>query len=192
MTAQTQTATPSTKVITGKCRGSYVNVFQPRRNELNGREEYSIALLIPKSDRATVAAIRAACDAAADTKWGNKRPARLDSPLRDGDGERPRGGAYPEEYADHWVVNTKSTQRPGVVDLKLQDVIEPLDFISGDYCRASLTFYAYDQAGNRGVGCGLNNIQVVAKGDPLSSRSRAADDFGGAANTATNDDDIPW
>lgn len=189
MTAQPQTAPSPTKVITGKCRGSYVNVFQPRHNNLNGKEEYSLTLLIPKSDKATVAAIHAACTAAADAKWGTKKPPRVDMPMRDGDGERPRGGPYPEEYAEHWVVNAKSTQPPGVVDIKLQDVIDPLAFISGDYCRASLNFYAYDQSGNRGVGCGLNNLQVVAKGDPLSSRARAVDDFTGLADTT---DDAPW
>ena len=187
MTAQPQTRTPSTKVITGKCRGSYVHVFAPRRNDLNGKDEYSLTLLIPKTDTDTVGSVKAGIKAAAEARWGAKLPPKLDNPLRDGDGERPRGGSYPEEYAGHWVLNAKSTQKPGVVDANVQDVIDPDAFLSGDYCRASVNFYAYDQAGNRGVGCGLNNVQVLGKGDPLSGRARAADDFGPAANESD-----PW
>ena len=32
--------------------------------------------------------------------------------------------------------------------------------------------------GNNGVACGLNNVQKVADGEPLTGRSRAEDDFG--------------
>lgn len=178
----------STKVITGRVRGSYVNVFEPRVSQLSGKSEYSITLLIPKSDTATVKAIRDACEAAANAKWGSKRPPRVDSPLRDGDGERPSGGMYPPECAKHFVLNAKTTQRPGVVDKQLRDVIDTLEFVSGDYCRASLNFFAYDTSGNKGVAAGLNNIQVLEKGDPLSSRARAADDF----RSADTSDDVPW
>jgi hypothetical protein len=41
----------------------------------------------------------------------------------------------------------------------------------------SVNFYPYNQAGNKGVGAGLQNVQKVADGEPLSGRSRAEDDF---------------
>ena len=40
-----------------------------------------------------------------------------------------------------------------------------------------MNFYAFNSNGNRGIACGLGNIQKVRDGDPLGSRSSAADDF---------------
>ena len=52
------------------------------------------------------------------------------------------------------------------------------DFYSGCYGRASIVFFAYNTNGNKGVGCGLNNIQKLEDGQPLSGRSTAVEDFG--------------
>lgn len=182
MSAQPKPAA-STKVVTGRVRASYVNVFEPRRNELSGKDEYSMMLLIPKSDTATVTALRAAFQAAIAAKWGAKPPPALRLPLRDGDAEHPDE----DPYVGHWFCNVKSSQRPGVVDAQVQDVIDPVAFVSGDFCRVSVNAYAYDQKGNRGVALGLNNVQVLGRGEPLSSRARAQDDFGAVAETAEED-----
>lgn len=48
----------------------------------------------------------------------------------------------------------------------------------------SITLYAFNSNGNRGIACGLGNIQKVADGEPLGGRSRAEDDF-----TAFDDED---
>jgi len=184
-----QPAPASRKVVTGKCRASYVNVFQPRRNELSGKDEYSMVLLVPKSDTGTVAKLKGAIESAKADKWGAKIPPGVRNPVNDGDGERPNGGPYGEECFGHWVLNVKSNRRPGIVDASLQDVINPDDFGSGDYCRASLNAFAYDNA-SKGVSFALNNIQVLERGDSLGgSASRPEDDFEavGAANEAS-----PW
>lgn len=44
-------------------------------------------------------------------------------------------------------------------------------------------FYAFNSNGNKGIACGLNNLQKIADGEPLGGKSRAEDDF------ATDDDD---
>lgn len=163
----------TTKVVTGKVRGSYVNVFRPRVNDMNGKEEYSLALLIPKTDTKTVGKINAAVKEAAAKKFGDKVPAKFRHPLRDGDEERPDD----EAYAGHYFVNVKSQQKPGIVDKDRNEVLDASEFLSGDYCRCSLNAYAYDVSGNRGAALGLNNIQVLAKGEPLTSAARAEDDF---------------
>lgn len=173
------------KVVTGKVRGSYVNVFRPRMNEYNGREEYSICILIQKSDSDTISKIQAAIKAAATKKWGAKIPANFRSPLRDGDDERPDDAAYANQY----FVNLKSRDKPGVVDVNRDEVINSFEFASGDYCRVSMNAYAYDRSGNRGVSFGLGNVQVLAKGEPLSSRARAADEF---TLWGDDDDDMPF
>jgi len=37
--------------------------------------------------------------------------------------------------------------------------------------------YAYNNDGNRGIACALNNLQKLQDGEPLGSRSRPEDDF---------------
>lgn len=164
----------TTKVVTGKARGSYVNVFRPRMNDMSGKEEYSMSLLIPKSDDKTIGKINDAVKEAAAKKFGDKIPAKFRHPLRDGDEERPEDAAY----KNHYFLNVKSQQKPGIVDKNRQEVIDSGDFISGDYCRVSMNAYSYDVSGNRGCAFGLGNVQVIAKGEPLTSQARAEDDFG--------------
>jgi hypothetical protein len=174
MAAQPQV--PSTRVVTGVVRCSYVYVHEPKKNIETGKDEYAMAILVPKTDRETIAKLRAARDAAAAAKWGSKLPAGLQSPIHDGDGAKPNGGDYGEECKGHYVINVKSSQRPGLVDAALNPVLNREDFQSGDYARVSLNAYAYDKK-RLGVAFGLNNIQVVRKGDSLTGRARAEDDF---------------
>lgn len=54
---------------------------------------------------------------------------------------------------------------------------------SGCYARVSLNLYAFNVDGNKGIAAGLNNVQKLGEGEPLSGRSRAEDDF-----TAVEDD----
>lgn len=78
----------TTKVITGKVRFSYVNIFKSRAFQAGQDAKYSVCLLIPKEDKATIKKIKAAIDAAVQdgisSKWGGKKPANLKQPLRDG------------------------------------------------------------------------------------------------------------
>lgn len=165
-----------TKVVTGKVRLSYVYVFEPRAEEDGQEPKYSVCLLIPKSDRQTLTRIKDAVEAAKTagvSKWGGKVPPNLKMPLRDGDAERPDQ----PEFAGHYFLNANSKTKPGVVDAKLNPIIDSTEVYSGCYGRASVNFYAFDAKGNRGVACGLNNLQKLADGDYLGGRSRAEDDF---------------
>jgi hypothetical protein len=164
-----------TKVVTGKVRLSYVNVFEPRAGMNGGDPKYSVCVLIPKSDTATVNKVKAAIEAAKEAgkaTWGGKVPPGVKVPLRDGDTERDSA-----EYKGHWFINANSKQQPGVVDAQLNPIMSKGEVYSGVYGRVSLNFYAYSQSGNKGVGAGLQNVQKLADGEPLSGRSRAEDDF---------------
>ncbi len=165
-----------TKVITGKVRMSYANVFEPK--SINGSDpKYSVSLIIPKSDKATIEKIKAAIELAKKegvTKLGGKIPANLKTPLRDGDIDR----ADDEAYANSYFINANSTVRPGIVDENLQPIIDTTEFYSGCYGRASIVFYAYNANGNKGIACGLQNLQKLEDGESLGGRSRAEDDFG--------------
>ena len=171
-----------TKVITGpKTRFSYLNVNEPKTPMGGGTPKYSVSLIIPKNDTVTIAKIKAAIKAAYDEGQsklkGNSKsvPAleMLKTPLRDGDLEREGD----EAYANSYFINANSTTKPGVVDADRQPILETSELYSGIYGRASINFYAYNSNGNRGIACGLNNLQKLADGEPLGGHSRAEDDF---------------
>ena len=173
-----------TKVVTGKHTVfSYLNVNEPKVPLGGGTPKYSVSLIIPKSDTVTVAKIRAAIQAAYDEGQsklkgsGKYVPALEDikTPLRDGD--RDRKGD--EAYKNSWFINANSTTRPGVVDRDCNPILETSELYSGIIGRASISFYAFNVNGNRGIACGLNNLQKLSDGEPLGGHSRAEDDFAG-------------
>jgi hypothetical protein len=172
----------STKVITGKVRFSYANVWEPK--SINGSDpKYSVSIIIPKSDKKTLADIKAAIEQAKKdgvAKFGGKVPANLKLPLRDGDVDR----AEDEAYKDSYFINANSKDKPGIVDKGVKPILDQSEFYSGCYGRASINFYAFNQNGNKGIACGLQNLQKLSDGEPLSGRSRAEDDF----STAEDDD----
>ncbi|MFZ5817262.1 MAG: DUF2815 family protein [Bacillota bacterium] len=176
-----------TKVVTGKVRFSYVHVFEPHAVDDGQEPKYSVCILIPKSDKDTLRRIKAAVEAAkaaGTAKWGGKIPPNLKTPLRDGDEER----GDQDEFKGHYFLNATSKTKPGVVDAQLNPIIDSTALYSGCYGRASVNFYAFNTAGNRGIACGLNNLQKLADGDYLGGRSRPEDDFGPVSGD--DDDDF--
>ena len=166
----------ATKVVTGVVRLSYANVWEPVSIK-GGTPKFSASLIIPKDDEKTLAAINAAIDAAIQdgvSKFGGKIPNRaaLKLPLRDGDIERDD-----EAYKGSYFVNANSTTAPQIVDRAVQPILDRGEVYSGCYARVSINFYAFNTNGNRGVACGLGNIQKVKEGDPLSGKSSAVVDF---------------
>ncbi len=165
----------STKVITGKVRFSYANIWEPKSIN-DGEEKYSVSLIIPKSDTKTLNEIKAAIEQAKKdglSKFGGKIPSNLKLPLRDGDVDRVEDEAYKDSY----FINANSKDRPQVVDRNVKPILDQNEVYSGCYGRASINFYAFNQNGNRGIACGLGNLQKLADGEPLSGHSRAEDDF---------------
>jgi len=177
------TTNKDTKVVTGKVMLSYCNLFQPKADD-EGNEKYSCTIILPKSDKTTAAKIKAAIDAAktagADVlrdKATGKVPQSIKTPVHDGDGEKPNGGEYGEECKGCYVINASSKQKPGIVDKQCQEIINSTEVYSGCYGKVSINFYAFNKKGNKGIACGLNNVQKIADGDYLGGRSRAEDDF---------------
>lgn len=169
------------KVITGvNTRWSYCNVWEAKSIN-GGTPKFSVSLIIPKSDTETIKKIKAAIQAAyeegeAKLKGSGKSVPALSAiktPLRDGDAERPDDPAY----ADSYFINANSTTAPGIVDADRQPILERSEVYSGVYGRASINLYAFNSNGNRGIACGLNNLQKIRDGEPLGGRTRAEDDF---------------
>ena len=166
----------TTKVVTGVVRLSYANVWEPVSIN-GGTPKYSVSLIIPKSDTKTIEAINAAVDTAIKegaAKFGGKIPnkAALKLPLRDGDVERDD-----EAYKGAYFVNANSTSAPQIVDRAVQPILDRGEVYSGCYARVSINFYAFNSNGNRGIACGLGNVQKVRDGEPLGGKSSAAADF---------------
>lgn len=175
------------KIITGSnTRWSYANVCEPKSIN-GGTPKYSVSLIIPKSDIKTVAKIKAAIEAAyreVETKLkGNSKsvPALsvLKTPLRDVSLERPDAPAYAGSY----FVNANATSAPGIVDADRNPIPTCSEIYSGSYGRASISFYAFNSSANKGITCGLNNLQKIRDGEPLGGKASAESDF------ATDDDD---
>lgn len=172
--------TPSkstTKCVMGPdIQFSYAHVFEAHASLPNQEPKYSVQLKIPKTNTEAKRKIDASVDSAihlGKATWGGKIPSNLKTPLRDGDIER----ADDKSYKNCWFINASSKQRPGVVDADLNQIIDPSQFYSGCYGNASVNFFPYSVSGSKGIGCGLNNLQKIKDGEPLSGRSRPETDF---------------
>lgn len=187
MNNNTNKANNPMKVITGPdTRWSYANVHEPKSIN-GGTPKFSISLIIPKSDTKTITRIKAAIEAAyheGESKLkGNGKTvppmAAIKTPLRDGDSERPDDPAYANAY----FINANATTAPGIVDADRNPILTRSEVYSGVYGRASISFYAFNSNGNKGIACGLNNLQKVRDGEPLGGKVSAESDF------ATADDE---
>lgn len=180
----------STKVVTGKVRFCYVNVFEPTAMNEDDTPKYNICILIPKTDTKTLEKINKAIEAAKQAgkaKLADKNgkiPSNLKLPLRDGDDERSDDPAFEGMY----FINANSQRKPSIVDCSLNPIMNRDEFYSGCYGRASINFYAFNVS-SKGIAAGLNNLQKLEDGEMLAGGSTAEEDFGGD-NAVQDDDDM--
>ncbi len=181
---------PSTRVVTGpRTRFSYCHVWEPK--SINGGEpRYSLSAIIPKDDTETAERIKAAIELAyhegeAKLKGKGALPplSALKTPLRDGDLDRPDDPAY----AGCWFLNANSDRAPGIVDAQARPILDRGEVYSGCYGRVSLSFYAFNTNGNRGIACGLNNLQKLRDGEPLGGQMSAETEFAGLEEDGDED-----
>lgn len=185
----------TTRVVTGKVRLSFPYLFKPRPGRDEGQDpKYSVMLLIPKSDKDTIKRLRDAEALALKngiaSKFGGKKPAKMkDSILHDAD-EDGTAEDYPERTGCLYMnVSASTSNPPGVVDRQAQPILDESEVYSGVYARVSLTAFAYDAAGSKGISFGLNNVQVLGGGDRLAGGPRAEDEFD-ALDDDEDDDDL--
>lgn len=170
----------STKVVTGKVRFCYVNVFEPTAMNEGDTPKYNICILIPKTDTKALEKINKAIEAAKQAgkaKLADKNgkiPSNLKLPLRDGDDERSDDPAFEGMY----FINANSQRKPSIVDKELNPIMEKEEFYSGCYGRASINFYAFNVS-SKGIAAGLNNLQKLEDGEMLAGGSTPEEDFGG-------------
>lgn len=165
-------------------RFSYCNLFQPKApfNNPQGEPKYSVTVLVPKTNTAAKAvidnAIAQAIDAGVSSKWNGVRPPQPAICVHDGDGPRPSdGSAFGEECKGCWVFTASTKNPPFVVDEYVQNIIDPTKVYSGMWGNVNVTFFAYNNAGKKGIGCGLNGVQKIRDGEALGGQITAQEAF---------------
>lgn len=190
----------TTTITIGEVRLSYCNLFQPRANQAGQEPKFSVTVLVPKTNTAAKSAIDAAINAALEAGvskcWNGVKPPVPSICVHDGDGVRPSDGQpFGAECKGMWVftASCKADRPPFVVDANVQPIINQVDVYSGMWGRVNVTFFPYNSAGKKGIGCGLNGVQKLRDGDPLGSRVTAEEAFGmPAAQAAPAAAQAPW
>lgn len=155
-------------VLTPEFRAAFISVFKATASKnpdgTMSKEKFSIRAAFPPST--DLSALKKQAGQAALDKWGDKPPKNLRSPFRTNEElENPVQG-----IGDDWVIMTFSAnadRRPGIVDAKVQDIIDEAEVYSGAWYRAQVRAFAYDMSGNKGVSFGLQNVQKLRNDDPL-------------------------
>ncbi len=171
-----------TKVITPKAILSYPHLHEPQPGMNGGKAKYSAALVFPAGT--DLKALAEAVAAAAEAKW----PGKAQKMLQSGALKSPFRKGEEKEYAAGSVfINVRTETKPGVVSAQADPATGkpaaiPADKIRtelypGCYVRASVTAFAFDNSGNKGVSFALNNIQKLGDGDRLDGRVAAENEF---------------
>ena len=167
-------------------RLSYCNLFQakPPFNNPTGDPKFSCTILVPKTNTEAKAAIDAAIvqaiEAGVSKAWSGVRPPQPNICVHDGDGVKPSDGSPDgEQCKGMWVFTAaaKQDRPPFVVDGQVQKIIDPTQVYSGMWANVNVNFFAYNSAGKKGIGCGLNGVQKVRDDTPLSGQVTAEEAF---------------
>ncbi len=197
----------STECVTPKFRMAFPVLLEPKEN-LQKELQYSITMLFPNTTDISV--LEAAAKNAAEFKWGmdsSKWPTNLRMPFADGvtKGKIDGSGQFRvyKGYEDTVVINAKRSgdrPPPTIVGPNPHIVItDPKEVYGGRWAKAFVSFYAYDRAGNRGVGVGLTHVQLLDHDEHLGGVPNPEDIFDMAegavasdAAAAFSDEELPF
>lgn len=184
----------NTKVVTGKVRFSFCHIFEPQAPQGGGDPKYSVTLLIPKADTATLGKIREAMAEARENfcqrNGAGALPQKPVHTLHDGDGVRDSGDPYGPECRGCYVITVSSKQKPIIVDSFRNAITDPGEVYSGCYGRAAINFYGYNSNGKKGISAGLLSVQKLHDGEPFGTVGSADDFDDGYTDPAGGDDDF--
>lgn len=164
------------KITTGKFRVSFPHVFKPQTTP-NGEQRYSVVMLIPKTDKEFVGKLQKLAKAAAHEKWGadavEQKKVKIQWPMHDGE---EKSSQY-DGYEGVVFASASSKNKPKVVDKNMDIILDESAFYPGCYARASISVYAWEWKGKKGVSFGLINLQKMGEGEPFGFSSKPEDDF---------------
>jgi len=166
------------KINTPECVLLYPAVFEAKFNDLKGKDEWAVTMLFDKAN-SDMNAVKAAMIQAAKNEFGADVDLKtLDMKrIQDGDAVTSTGRERHEACKGMWVVKAATRlNAPGVVDAKVQKILDPSEIYSGVHAVVNVTAKAYAQP-SRGVTFYLNHVQKVKDGDPLTGGPVAEDVF---------------
>ena len=164
-------------VVSGKCRCSFLSVFQPKVWDEGTEGKYEGTFIFDSQDdiKDIVSTVKAAIKA----EHGDNVP-DMPMPWKKGDDCVDKEGKVRDGYEGKIVIRASSKFQPVIIDQNVK-VIEDLDsdkLQSGDYVKVKLEAYCWEYAGKKGVTLYLKAIQLVEVGER----------FGGGANDTSGFD----
>jgi hypothetical protein len=179
----TKTETKKTHYLSPIVRVSFCNVWKPRKDT----EKYDITGImdLPKDlsekDKARWNAIKQIMIDAKKEKWP-KFSGPVMCTIRTGKGYKTEDffsdpvdcEKYPE-YKDKVIIKAMSSGRqPEIIGPDKEEIIVQDDFYSGCYAVLSLTAFAWENSGKKGVSLGVNHIMKVKDGTRFVGNSGTA------------------
>jgi hypothetical protein len=142
---------------------SFPHLFTPEPRSEGSEPVYSCVLLFApeaqKSDE--YKAMQAAVAALAAEKFPNVPIKNILLPFKDA-GQKTYSGYEPGmSYISPW-----SKSKPGIVDVRLQDVLDPAEVWAGQLVRAHLAPFSWTNSGKRGISFGLQHLQLIKRDAP--------------------------
>ena len=165
-------------ILTPPGTASFLNLEKPRimPGIVNAEPRFSLSLIFDKSQQAMpeFSALQSACEAAAKDFFKGKLPPNLRSCFRDGAEKEGQYSGYKKGmiYIQPWSKN-----KPGCVNRQREEIVDFTEFYAGWIARAFVRPFAYEQAGNRGVGLFLDVVQFLKPGPRLDGRLDATKAF---------------
>jgi hypothetical protein len=183
------------RVITPEVILSYPHLFEPQTPPNSTKAKYSTAIVVPAG--VDISDLKKTALEVGQSRWKNfpdgVRKGKFHWPFRD-DAEDIEEKGYPEGSQ---FFNASSKKRPGVVSVvpdpatgKPMLVDDPERIYPGIIARVSVTFYTFDVSGNKGVGVGLNNVQIIRDGERLDGRLDPSDEFEADPNAVADLSDL--
>jgi len=188
--------TKKERLVTPEGIASFVHVFEPHAVEEGKPPKFGLILLFQSKEE--IKQLRAKCIAAADERFGRETWKKLLDkkkfrfPWRPADEYEDYGAPFADAPAEAVFCNFSSKDAPEVVDRSAKPIMKASEVYSGMLARVSYAVWAYDSNGNKGVTLLLNNVQKTGKGEKLSGKPGANEDFDaveGEDGTEEEDDD---
>ncbi len=154
----------ATHLLTPKGVLSFPALFAPKARSQGSEPVYSCSILFAPAEQKSPeykALQQGVLDVAKEKFGANVNMKALMLPFRDAAEKEYEGYGPGVIYINPW---TKT--KPGIVDGRLQDVLDRNEVYAGQIVRANVTPFAWTNSGKRGVSFGLNHIQLVDKNAP--------------------------
>lgn len=167
-------------------RINYPNFVTPRAATEGATKKYSCVIMVPKTSKEIVKAIKAKMKEVYDNNPTILGDYDFDSLVRIYDGAKssPNGKKYPDYYKDYYIINANNSRKPQYLDKQGAEILDiDEELYSGVWARVGLTFYPYASAGNTGIGISLDIVKKARDDEHLGSVVTEKDYF-------SDDDDL--